>query len=364
MSDKTTPRKTKKILIPVVCAALVLILAVGGTLFAVNRYLGKIDRTDENIETIPPELEIFETEPPATTLGTTAGTFAEQSENSGETVTEATTVPTEPPVTSLAPEEIEWSEIPAIGDDDILNIMLVGQDLRPGEVRSRSDVMILCSINPKTGEMSLISFLRDLYVQIPGGYSDNRLNLAYFYGGFPQLYETMYVNFGITVDGGFEVDFEGFIGLVDLLGGVDIELSSAEAALVGEGATEGMNHLNGTQALAYSRIRSIDNDFNRSGRQRTVIEAMLNKFREADTATVLALLDEALPLLTTDMSNGEIISLATALLPVMRDIEVSTYLVPESDCYSFANIRGMDVLLPNLPRIRDRLENEYLPLNK
>ncbi|MBQ1955027.1 MAG: LCP family protein, partial [Clostridia bacterium] len=237
------------------------------------------------------------------------------------------------------------------------------QDRRPGETRTRSDVMMLCSINPQTGEVSLISFLRDLYVQIPG-YSDNRLNQAYFFGGFPLLYDTMNQNFGITIDGGFEVDFEGFVDIVDTLGGVDIELTAAEARYMGGGLVAGVNHLNGEQALAYSRIRALDNDWGRTSRQRTVMEAILNKFRNSDITTVVNLINEVLPMLTTDMSNTDILSLAKVLVPVAKNMEINTYSVPASDCYSFANIRGMEILLPNLPRIRNYLESEYLPLSK
>ena len=92
---------------------------------------------------------------------------------------------------SLAPEEVDWSEIEPFLDDDLLNILLVGQDRREGEGRQRSDSMILCSINPATKQISMISFLRDLYVQIPGGYSDNRLNAAYVFGGFPLLMDCL-----------------------------------------------------------------------------------------------------------------------------------------------------------------------------
>ncbi|MBR6772236.1 MAG: LCP family protein [Clostridia bacterium] len=354
-------KRLKKTLIPILCFVLVLVLLVGGACFAFFRYLGKIERVDPAPETIPPELEFFETDaPPSTEVITEIVTSVN---SDGSVVSSVVTVATEPPSAVIAPEEITWEDIAAIGDDELLNIMLVGQDRRPGEVRTRSDVMMLCSINPKTGEVSLVSFLRDLYVQIPG-YSDNRLNQAYFFGGFPLLYDAMNQNFGITIDGGFEVDFEGFVGVVDTLGGVDIELTAAEANYLGGGLVAGVNHLSGEQALAYSRIRALDNDWGRTSRQRTVMEAILNKFRNSDLSTVVSLVNEVLPMLTTDMSNADILSLAKVLVPVAKNMEINTYSVPASDCYSFANIRGMEVLLPDLPRIRNYLETEYLPLSK
>lgn len=360
----TKSKKRKKLLIVLICILLAIALLVGAVVAVVGHYLGKINRDDPG-ETIPPNLEEFETDLPpehsqtSDTLQSTAGTLPG---DSGQST--AQTEATEPPPVTIAPESVVWEDLPAIGDDEVLNIMLVGQDRRPGESRTRSDVMMLCSINPETGEVSLISFLRDLYVQIPGGYSDNRLNVAYFFGGFPLLYETMYQNFGVTVDGGFEVDFEGFSEIVDTLGGVDVNLSAAEAKLVGVGESSGVYHLNGEQALVFSRIRSLDNDFNRTGRQRIVMEAIFNKFRSSDLSTVLSLIDTVLPMLTTDMSNAEIISLATALVPLMSNMEISTYMVPAYDCYTFASIRGMSVLLPDLPKIRNYLATEYMPLNR
>lgn len=100
--------------------------------------------------------------------------------------------PEESPTTApvVKPEDIDWGEIEPFLDDKLINILLVGQDRYVGTARQRSDTMLLCSINPKTKKVSMISFLRDLYVQIPGGYSDNRLNAAYAFGGFPLMADT------------------------------------------------------------------------------------------------------------------------------------------------------------------------------
>ena len=127
-------------------------------------------------------------------------------------------------ITYIHPDDVEWDFIEPLEDDHLINILLVGQDRREGEGRQRSDTMILCSINLETGETSLISFLRDLYVQIPGGYSDNRLNATYAFGGFDLLDATLTENFGVSIDGNFEVDFTGFEAIIDMVGGIDIEL--------------------------------------------------------------------------------------------------------------------------------------------
>ncbi len=95
----------------------------------------------------------------------------------------------------------------------------------------------------------MISFLRDLYVQIPGGYSDNRLNAAYVFGGFPLLMDTLHTNFGVSIDGCFEVDFSGFQSVIDILGGVDIEMTSKEAKTINIGTEAGVYHLMGQRPL-------------------------------------------------------------------------------------------------------------------
>ena len=140
------------------------------------------------------------------------------------------------------------SVVKPIDDSRLVNILLVGRDSVPDDALQRSDAMILCSVNPETKEIAMVSFLRDLYVEIPG-YSPNRLNTAYALGGFELLKQTLGYNFGVSVDGCFGVDYEGFGKIADTLGGADIELSAAEAEIIGGGARAGQNHLNGEQLL-------------------------------------------------------------------------------------------------------------------
>lgn len=268
-------------------------------------------------------------------------------------------------VTPIDPADVEGSFVERIEDDDLINILLVGQDRRKGESRQRSDTIILCSINPETGETSLISFLRDLYVQIPGGYSDNRLNATYAFGGFELLDATLTENFGISIDGNLEVDFAGFEAIIDKVGGIDIELTSAEAAYINKrnhtSIVAGLNHLNGAEALTYARARKIDNDFGRTERQRKVLSAMYEQAKNLSVSELLGLMYNVRSYLTTDLTDSEILSLVYRLLPLASSISINSYTVPAEDCYYYASIRGMSVLVPDLPRIRQYLE-EYLPL--
>ena len=134
----------KRKIVALVCVAAVLLLAVSAFGYVQSK-LDKINKVPDTEDVLPFVLEDIETE--------------------------ASNEPKD--FIELNPEEVDWSEIEPFLDDDLLNILLVGQDRREGEGRQRSDSMILCSINPDTKQISMISFLRDLYVQITGGYSDN-----------------------------------------------------------------------------------------------------------------------------------------------------------------------------------------------
>ena len=315
---------------------LFLLVGAGGAYGVLNHYLGQINRPDRNQEEIiPPEQE----------------TFGDEGEEMAE-------VPAQPD------PELEDDGIYPINCSDLINIMLVGQDRRPGQGRQRSDSMILCSINPSTGQVSLISFLRDLYVSLPGGYSNNRMNAAYAFGGFDLLDATLLENFGVPVDAHIEVDFAGFEAVINKLGGVDVELSSAEANYLGGGCHTGMNHLNGNQALNFARIRKLDSDFGRTGRQREVVMAVFQKIRTLSLPQLLDTAQAILPYLTTDMSNGEIIQLATKLFPLLSSVDIKSCHIPAEGTYSSTYVRGMAVLVPDLKANRAKLEEGYLPLSR
>lgn len=263
----------------------------------------------------------------------------------------------------LIPEDIEWNgnEFEAVNNDGLVNILLIGQDKREGESRQRSDAMILCSFNPETNKLAMISFLRDLYVQIPG-YEDNRLNAAYAYGGFELLKETLSLNFGITVDGCLESDFEGFEKIIDTVGGVEIELTEEEAQIVGGNATEGICILNGEQALTYARIRKIDSDFQRTARQRKIMGAVFEKAKTYTLPKLAMFFSEILPLMATDMTQDEMMNLALTFASSFQNVETESYIVPAEGTYENAMIRGMAVLVPDLYEIKKLIFEEYLPM--
>lgn len=326
---KKKKRKGLKALLAILIVFLAAFAAVGIT---GNHFLNKINRVSD-VVTVPAEEEFFETD-----------AYDESLE-------------------IIEPEDIVWNEenIDGANDKDLINILLVGQDKREGQGRQRSDAMILCSFNPETNELSMISFLRDLYVKIPG-YSDNRLNAAYVFGGFPLLTQTLNLNFGVTVDGCFEVDFNGFKKAIDLVGGIDIELTASEAKIIGDGAKEGMSHLDGDHALMYARIRKLDSDFGRTARQRNVLNAVFNKVKDCSVSELMELVNTLLPLITTDMSNVQITSLAVKYAPSLASLKIETHSVPGSGSYRNAMIRGMAVLVPDLYEVKKQIFEEYLPV--
>ena len=220
--------------------------------------------------------------------------------------------------------------------DGIINILLIGQDRRPGQGRQRSDSMILCSFNVAKGTISMVSFLRDTYVYIPG-YGSEKLNAAYAHGGFSCLNETLAVNFGVYVDANAEVDFSRFTQVIDLLGGVSINLTQKEVnhlnANYGWSLSAGVNYLDGEKALAYSRIRKIDMDAIRAQRQRTVLMALIDKYKNKSTAEMILLLDDLLPLIATNMTNEEILDYVAELFPMLRNTTIQTQQIPAEKTY-------------------------------
>lgn len=263
------------------------------------------------------------------------------------------------------PQETEKSPS-AIGENLLetrVHILLIGQDRLPGEERARSDSMILCDFDPKRGTITMTSFLRDLYVPIPG-HGTNRLNAAYALGGMSLLEETLEENFGIAIDGCVEVDFQGFPQLVDLLGGVEITLRQDEAQAIngslGCALEEGRHVLTGQQALAYARLRKLDadGDFSRTQRQRTLLTSLLESCRETDPISALFLLEKALPLLTTDLTGPQLLKTGLALVPMLADAQVATRHIPADGTYESKTIDGMAVLVPDLDANRAILSED------
>ena len=239
---------------------------------------------------------------------------------------------------------------------NIINIMLIGQDRRPGQGRQRSDAMILCTINTEKKTLIMTSFLRDTYIDMPDYrgevFDDNRLNACYVFGGMEMLNDALEMNFGVTVDHNIEVDFAGFQNIVNVFGGVGIELTEAEAAIVQGGAKAGWNHLNGEQALNYARIRSLDGDTNRTYRQRKLLMSMFESIRNLRLDQMRDLVNAVFPMVTTDMTNADMLHYLFAFFPLITDLEITTQYIPANGTAENVMIRGMAVKVPDLEENR------------
>lgn len=252
---------------------------------------------------------------------------------------------------------------PVLREDAVqpVNILLVGQDRREGESDTRSDTMILCSFNEKTKQLVLTSFLRDLYVPIPG-YGSNRINAAYAFGGTELLKDTLESNFGVEIHGCVEVDFAQFSQIMDLLGGVQVELRADEAAVIsretGSEVSEGLQTLTGQQALAYARIRSLDadGDFSRTARQRRVLEAVWDAYKNSSLTSLIRTMGSLLPMIETDMGSGELLGLAVKVFPCIGELELVSQRIPADGQYRDQMIDGMSVLVADMEAARKNLE--------
>lgn len=338
VNEKKKTSSGKKVLIILLAILLALLIVVLGVLIYFDRLVGLINYVGDTVPSMnAQEMEDYLNEH----LDTTEPDFT------GEVVD---------------PGDVDWGNQSGetIEHEDIINIMLVGQDRRPGESRARSDAMILCSFNKATKEFTMTSFMRDMYVSIPG-YSAHKMNSAFAWGGFSLLNETVKENFGITVDGNFAVDFDSFIDVIDTIGGVDIHLTSSEAYYLnnyfGTWCTEGMNHLNGNIALQYARIRNIGNaDFGRTARQRNVINSIIQKCMTLSLSELNSLMERVLPQLSTNMEKSTIMGYAAELLPMVAGIKINDSVrIPADGTYSFSWVSGMSVLMPDFDANRQLL---------
>lgn len=266
----------------------------------------------------------------------------------------------------LAAAVLLFSAFPALAqEDETVNILLIGVDTDSADEAGRSDAMMLVQIAPESGDVRLVSFLRDLYVSIPGQ-GKNRLNAAYFYGGEALLKRTLEENFGVRIDRFVTVHFSLMAELIDLAGGVEIEVTAKELSQLNDiikrynmstGAATmngvvdgaGLHRLNGKQALSFSRIRKIDSDFQRTSRQHQVLLALLEQLHTLDFFTLSRLALTALQKVETDLSLGDVRS----LFPLVNGEEtpaIRTAHVPFDGTYTDETINDMMVLVPNLQK--------------
>lgn len=265
--------------------------------------------------------------------------------------TEAVELPEETEPVETSPEDT-WPEI--VSDENITNIMLVGQAARVGEEHLISDTMILCSINRETKTLTLTSLMRDMrlvwphYVDTKGKAhtGHNRINMAYNMGyswtrnkqdSMDVLESIVQHNFGVPVERTIEIDFDIFMYIIDRLGGVTVDISQEEydymvdncGFMEEENIHVGTNNLKGYHALQYARIRKVGHgDYERTERQRRVITALIEKMKTMNILQIHGLFTEILPMITTDLTNKEITNYAFEFIPMLKDLKVQSQRIP------------------------------------
>lgn len=236
-----------------------------------------------------------------------------------------------------------------LSDKKVRNILFIGSDAREGLGGQRSDTMILFSIDNNNHQIKLTSFLRDSYVYIPSKGYNTKLNAAFNYGGAQLLLDTIEYNFGVKIDEYVMVDYEAFIELVDLLGGITIhDVTAAEAKYMREEVNskkfqEGTNHIGGRAAMWYCRIRYLDNDFRRTERQRKVLTAIIDKATKTNPLTLIEIVKEILPNISTNIDRNSLLKLGVGALFYMH-YDILQQQVPADGTWSNARINGQAVL--------------------
>ena len=240
----------------------------------------------------------------------------------------------------------------------VINILLIGQDAREGEDSKNADTVILVTVNKETKKINMTSFLRDAYVTLNGVEDINgkphsgstKLTLVYALGysfggdlGAMQLMDSVLTkNFGPVVDHNIEVDMDAFDACINALGGVTITLDEDEAKYMNSYFKDypdrvyevGDNLVDGWAAEVYVRTRHANNgdsDFNRTDRQRAVVAQVLEKLKGKSLLEINALVDKLLPMVLTDMTNGDITNYITELLPLLPKMTLESMQCPNAE---------------------------------
>lgn len=208
-----------------------------------------------------------------------------------------------------------------------LNVALFGVDSREGDLEknTRTDCIIVASLNKETKEIKMASVYRDTLLDLSEG-TLQKCNAAYSFGGPKQAINMLNMNLDLDIQNYVTVDFGVVAEVVDLLGGLDIEIKEEEVEPLNKFVYEtgqvagkeahfvggsGIQHLDGVQATTYARIRSTaGGDFTRTERQRLVIEKIVEKMMKSDLATINKIIDEVFPTISTNFTMTEILSYA------------------------------------------------------
>lgn len=367
MSDKNKARKKKKklnIFLKILIVLLVVILAGGSflvftkpgrkimTRIAVEWAFGRMKKTPEK---------------PAKNASGSAVAVEEKEEEQGLKVGEIT-------------ENIDLSKMSdtfknALHQDGVYNILLVGVEAigNKSVASGRTDSIMIATINTKQKTLGLTSIMRDSYVTIPGYYK-TKINAAFGLGGIDLLYETIAYNYNLRLDGSAIVSFKTFQKVIDDLGGIDIEITPAEAQYLNttnyvskksnRTLKPGVNHMNGNQALGYARVRkratldgTID-DFGRTSRHRRVMAAIFKEVKKSNPVTLVKMLDTIFSQIQTDIKKDNASSYLAEVLELSLDgVPLDNLRLPEDGAYQGKWVGKALVTALDWPKTKESLAN-------
>lgn len=253
-------------------------------------------------------------------------------------------------------------------NNDVINIALFGLDRRSKDEGSRSDALMIASIDKKSKKIKLSSIMRDTYVAVPG-HGNRKITEAYAFGGAQTTIKTLNQNFKLNIKDYVAVDFFGLEKIIDALGGVTIDVKQSEIKYINGYMSEvagiegskikpvtkaGSQSLNGMQAVAYSRIRYVGNDYERTARQRRVLTAMLNKIQSAGLTKYPSIVTKMLPYVETSISKGSMLSIGTEVLTSgTKTIDQERF--PVDGYLKGTTINGASVIQADMPATIDQL---------
>ncbi|HZK33742.1 MAG TPA: LCP family protein [Bacillota bacterium] len=255
----------------------------------------------------------------------------------------------------------------------IKNIMLFGTDNRSRNEKSRSDTMMVASIDRKHKAVKITSLMRDMYVPIPGR-NDDRLNTAYAFGGPSLAIKTVNSTFNMDITDYVSVDFYSLEMIIDEVGGIPIDVKRSEVKEINKYAKDldrvvndgskapllteaGLQVLSGRQAVSYCRIRSVGrDDFERTERQRRVLNELFKKGKSIGITRIPGLVSKILPEIETSLTKTEIVDLAMVMLGFSTS-EIDQFRLPADGYYTDQTIRRMRVLVPDLDESKDMLHD-------
>jgi LCP family protein required for cell wall assembly len=245
----------------------------------------------------------------------------------------------------------ESGPVPTLPPGSRVNLLLLGSDQRPYQGGFRTDTILLVSLDPSAGTASMVSFPRDLYVAIPG-WTQQRINTAMGYGGFPLLASTFEHNFGIRPEYYVMVNFWAFVETIDSLGGIDVyaaqTLTDHRDGYGYYTVGAGLNHMDGETALWYARSRYTTSDFDRGRRQQEVIMALFDRLLSLNAIEQAPELYEIyVQNVTTDLTWQNIAPLIPLAAQLSDSSNIRRYYIGPGQVTPWTTPGGAQVLLPN-----------------